>query len=198
MKIVHGEYVGWKGWKFVDGPQPMLSSPSYALVWEGPTARAHTKPTNQNSAGIYALAELDLGAGYFDEVYGRVALSGDVVPGDRGWRAEVATIQELWIQDLAGRYMHMCSCQVTKALAERYQCNVNLGQGLRRGVFALNSNDPYRHHAIEVDGLRAEVAAYSVSFTSRALEFPIFAKATPHIIPGRTEIEITLRGYVVE
>jgi hypothetical protein len=120
------------------GGEPYLQSISQDVVWAGPVLHAHETPHAGNPAGIYALAQRPAPRGdsrteYFIQgVYGTVALTGTVVEHEDGYRAERATIRDLWLghpgrwpRDLYARF---CRCEVRRMLAERYQCEVHLDQ----------------------------------------------------------------------
>lgn len=102
---VETEILAWRGWH-LDRESwwaPRLASVNYHTVWETPVLRADEVPTAWNTNGIHALrakpsrASEDFWDYFALSVYGEVALSGTVVEGDRGYRAEQAIVRRLWV-----------------------------------------------------------------------------------------------------
>lgn len=66
-------------------------------AWTTPVPEEHVAPHASCTCGIYAAHRPDQCAGYGKYVVGRVSLWGSVVPGDKGWRAELAYPAELFV-----------------------------------------------------------------------------------------------------
>ena len=98
------EIMGWRSW-FLDlasDGEVALRSYVYPVIWEGPRLVADKVPTPENAHGIYATntppAEPHkVNRPYFTQVpiVGEVALSGTVVCGANGYRAEQAMVRSL-------------------------------------------------------------------------------------------------------
>ena len=146
------EVVAWRAWYMLGNG--ILRSVSYDTQWEGPVLRADEIPMGRNSNGIYAVRTLDQVP--FAHAWGEVALSGIVVEGELGYRAEVATIRSLFV----GRERHEVAPDgyhppgtwadwpgeaLVKALEERYAVHVEVCEP--RGVTA--------EHAIQAAIMRA-------------------------------------------
>lgn len=95
------ELLAMRGWRLDFSPYcgVRLRSLHVDVVWEGPTLIAHGDP-EQESTGVHA-AKTEKWATEFSRyaalapVWGVVALSGKVVEGTTGYRAERATVQSL-------------------------------------------------------------------------------------------------------
>lgn len=102
---------GWRQWRLelVDG-RPRLVSPIRSVRWEPSTAldarcAAHPIPNEGCGCGIYAVRWVGTAAlasltPATDLVIGRVALWGEVLEGDHGWRASRAYPAELIVDPL--------------------------------------------------------------------------------------------------
>jgi len=111
LAVVPGEVIGWRAWRVVVRREPQLMSLFYDIVW--PTddwLAAETMYVGQEEPhGICAARDREHLAGmhqYFDpsapryvENWGRefaaigeVGLSGKIIPGERGYRAEKARV----------------------------------------------------------------------------------------------------------
>ena len=117
----------------------MLRSLTKNTIWEGPSITADHRPKLDNENGIYALKRED---GYeydptvrfrlFDWnyrtgslVWGQVALSGVVVEGTMGYRAERSTIRSLYIQpQLCTLLPDVVPLSLICLWEDRYQCPV--------------------------------------------------------------------------
>jgi hypothetical protein len=114
---------GWRTWEIEDD---VLASVTMGTRWEGPVLRADGPPDDHNphahggTHGIYsyrtARQALNYGSGV--QVVGRIVLSGRVVRHTEGFRAEVATMDRLYVPPRAYRRGRI------KALRDRYQCPV--------------------------------------------------------------------------
>lgn len=91
-----GEILAWRGWRVT--PQGFLRSMSANVVWgPGEPMDGKTKSTEQH-CGVYAYKKLRdfLSAHSYDlDVYGQVALWGDVIEHELGYRAEYAKVISL-------------------------------------------------------------------------------------------------------
>jgi hypothetical protein len=136
-ETVTGEIVAYRGWDYDfqvtrDGAVNVrLESRHQDFYWDGPVTTADEPPSASGDHGLYAVAAEAHHAGNFctyvkdAPIWGRVALSGVVVEGANGYRAERATVQELWVNadhlDDEDSADGMC-----KALGDRYQCDVSV------------------------------------------------------------------------
>lgn len=138
---------GWRVWRMEPGPR--LLSVTVNREWESPVMR--TKPGTvprsdlergakggQHDHGVYSYKtpELCVSHMYFDglwgghyPVIGRLDLSGVVVEHEKGYRAETATIRELWIlvdplHDALGE-----GDRQAKELATFYKCDCHTLKG---------------------------------------------------------------------
>lgn len=154
-----GVIPAWRCWR-VDGSYAgttllvRLVSQTRLEYWEGPVQEADAEPTPTNGNGLYAAKDWEspILPCHTNEgklrVLGRVGLYGTVVEGDRGYRAQRAVIEELWIVD-AAVYIRLFQAQeaalpldtLEAALADRYQVEVHRGwpdgrvSGRRRTVW---------------------------------------------------------------
>jgi hypothetical protein len=91
-----GELVGWRGWKVT--PDGFLRSMSADVIWS-PDEPMDGKTSAKGDEGVYAFKKCRdflkhmQGAGL--DVYGKVALWGDVIEHELGWRAEFAQVISL-------------------------------------------------------------------------------------------------------
>ena len=124
LEPVTEEILAWRGWHLVpEGDDWLLRSPSYAMRWDGPSAVADQKPAVHTRNGLYAVKDRTrAGESYY--VYGQVALSGIVLEGETGYRAERATIRSLVLRGLPEGMEDVAPITVMAALEERYQCEV--------------------------------------------------------------------------
>ncbi len=107
-----GEAIGWRAWRVVeeDG-EVRLASVLYEDVWpaDEPLVAAcssgHRAPDFDCSCGVHAAKELRLALPYrvgrddavtLGRVVGLVALGGDVVEHEHGWRASHAWPLRIW------------------------------------------------------------------------------------------------------
>lgn len=95
-RVVTEEILAERAWDYASNADGLLMLLSInGTAWDGPTLVAHEKPTTQNTSGVYALRRL-VGTEYqYHVITGTVALSGCVVEGEKGYRAERATIRSL-------------------------------------------------------------------------------------------------------
>jgi hypothetical protein len=134
------EIVAYRGWSYDFGIQEdgsievWLESLYQDFYWKGPVTTASQPPAADNDLGLYAVGGQPHHEGNWNyyvedaesvQVWGRVALSGVVVEGKNGYRAERATIQELWVNPRDPRTEDNLD-GVCKALADRYQCDVSV------------------------------------------------------------------------
>lgn len=79
---------------------PRIALPvGLSYVYREPRTEPHTAPHVDCACGIYAASTAEGCRGYGKYVLGRVALWGNVVPGDHGFRAECAYPEELFLLD---------------------------------------------------------------------------------------------------
>ena len=145
LVAVSKEIIAWRGWRLVkyeDGWR--LHSVSMADVcWDGPTLVADKVPERDSPHGIYAINNRAavVGNGYQGHCLGEVALSGVVVEGIYGYRAERATIRSLTLLgyfDVSTRPI-----EIMADLEERYQCEVGWEQEMPQvNYYVAASNWP--------------------------------------------------------
>lgn len=134
------EIVAWRSWILRVEQGAFLDEDFYLTSWngtrwEGPTLRADQTPTRENEHGVYArptswnpraylfypMPVLDIPGVH--KVYGQVALSGRVIQGETGWRAEQGTIRSLWVT----AYPSSPNAFLLKEILERrYACTVEV------------------------------------------------------------------------
>lgn len=90
--------IGWRWWR-IDGDR-LFSTVRHTVAWEGPTLRADKQPTARNTNGIYALTERGAVWRYnpgpwWYLPFGEIEASGQVVRGELGFRAEIATVRSI-------------------------------------------------------------------------------------------------------
>lgn len=137
------EIIGWRGWNWLHEPDA-FGGWSLALqgfrgrTWEGPTFIADQLPEASNENGIYARPMdwyqkmmsnryymFGFGSGaHPSPVQGTVALSGRVIQGEHGWRAERGTIRELWVMGA----VPVPELFVRAHLEDRYGCDIHWGE----------------------------------------------------------------------
>lgn len=135
-----GELLAWRLWRLGRAPDGtiLLISMSRDTVWEGPVIAADHRPIPIAGcgSGIYALKpstrparnQYDWMLGGETWVRGWVALSGQVVEHELGYRAERAVIRRLRL----GAAVHRCFgtpqglAAVREQLEKRYQCPVRI------------------------------------------------------------------------
>lgn len=131
--LLDWECAGWSGEGSNELPilRPVLHSINQQFTWDGPVARSTTPPAANSKAGLYAVGVEDRFGDNFrsyvtsGNVWGEVALSGIVVEGDCGYRAEVTTIRRLWIGGGMRINVYIDSpARLAQLLADRYQCDV--------------------------------------------------------------------------
>ncbi len=138
---VIGEIVGCRAWRVQTSTlyQPTLISVTRGTVWRpGRWTTAECKydnagvPHDGHQCGIYAAADwehlAELGynrwGGVWDRVVvGEVALAGDVIVGEKGWRAEKARPVRLWVAHT--------DWQLVRPLMDAYDIPVTLANILR-------------------------------------------------------------------
>lgn len=131
---VNTEVLAWRGWGFEPSVR-RLKSVTAGHIWQGPTFVSDERPDTvrgpysyqYHEPGVHALQEDKFrGSGYdLSEVIGEVALTGLVVVGTFGWRAEKATIRSLVVRP------GLCTAEkntldVIDELAAVYQCEVTI------------------------------------------------------------------------
>jgi hypothetical protein len=138
---VIGEVLGFRAW-IVEVPTlspPRLGSLFTDLVWEprGWTVATCESglegvPHKKHYCGIYAARDRRhlVRLGYNDSedevvAIGEVALAGDIIPGERGWRGEKARPVRLWVAHVDWR--------LVRSLAAEYRIPVGLTNLLARG-----------------------------------------------------------------
>lgn len=127
------EIMAWREWHIELGHEgAVLVSPSYPTIWTGPVLVSDVVPSAANPNGVYAHRTMIepvymySGVVWRRRVIGRVALSGTVLEGERGYRAERATIQELWVCSIPEQ-LDVAPFVVQCDFEQRYQCPVHLG-----------------------------------------------------------------------
>jgi hypothetical protein len=107
--------IGWRAWRYeitVDGPR--LFSVWRPAAWEpglqieaqcqGVWVADHEPPGDDCKCGVYAVRSLDqireLAYERVGTVFGQVALAGEVIEGERGYRAARAWILKLYVPHL--------------------------------------------------------------------------------------------------
>jgi hypothetical protein len=135
-ETVTGEIVAYRAWDYdfqvaEDGTVGVrLESINQDFYWDGPVTTADEVPTATNDKGLYAIRGDEHHRENFKQymkgaaIWGRVALSGTVVEGQYGYRAERAAIQELWVRPTIDR--EDSSEGLCKLLADRYQCDATV------------------------------------------------------------------------
>ena len=120
------EIIAWRGWSLVPTEQGWrLRSLVVDRTWESATLVAHDTPKSDLlGVGIHACkTREDFGAsGYCATCMGTVALSGIVVEGEVGYRAERATVRSLIV--LGYPAPNVRPIEICAELAETYQCDV--------------------------------------------------------------------------
>jgi hypothetical protein len=136
-ETVTGEIVAYRAWDYdfqvaEDGAIGVrLESLHQDFYWDGPVTSADEAPSAGNQNGLYAIRGDEHHRNNFNEymqvkaIWGRVALSGIVVEGTHGYRAERATVQELWVSP---DHLHDDDSPegLCKLLADRYQCDATV------------------------------------------------------------------------
>ena len=134
---VTSEILAWRGWlrDTKNDYEPVLRSFNYDVRWDGPSLTADKVPSRKHDHGIYALKATpgkrhEQSSYYFNAfAFGCVALSGVVVEGELGYRAERATIRELWLCGPEARGSlgeRHCAIELAGMLEQRYQVDVHL------------------------------------------------------------------------
>jgi hypothetical protein len=135
VEQVDTEIVAWRGWQVVgeDRDDVVLGSIN-GTRWESPTLVAHERPAPGSDDGIYALKQFPAPrehsyTSYFCHgAFGQVALSGLVVEGEYGYRAERATIRSVWLTkpELLPMSDQCCAWEIAGLLSQRYDTDVDL------------------------------------------------------------------------
>lgn len=136
-----GELLAWRVWNLCrwrpDGSLRLVSA-TRPTVWDGPVLMADHRPlaTPSCGSGVYAVKpsvrpcrrHYDWALGGETWVRGWVALSGQVVEHERGYRAERAVIRRLRLGAAAHRYFRSPKklARVREELERRYQCPVKI------------------------------------------------------------------------
>lgn len=135
-ETVTGEIIAYRAWDYDfqitdDGAVGVrLESLHQDFYWDGPVTTADAAPAADSDKGLYAIRGDEHHRDNFKNymkgkaIWGRVALSGIVVEGQCGYRAERAAIQELWVNpyiDTEDSPEGLC-----KLLADRYQCDATV------------------------------------------------------------------------
>jgi hypothetical protein len=134
VQRVESEIVAWRGWQLgEDDDGPLLRSFNNT-PWTGPVLTADKEPDPGHNHGIYALGQRpdwrSPNASYFlDAAYGEVGLSGLVIEGGCGYRAERAVVRSLYVGN-PERYgplgERMCAWEIAGLLGERYGVEVDV------------------------------------------------------------------------
>ena len=140
VKWQGGELLAWRVWRLGRGPggRVLLVSAFQDTVWEGPVMTADHRPfpVPVCGSGIYALkpssrparGQFNWAMGGETWVRGWVALSGQVVEHQFGYRAERAVIRRLRLGAAAHRAFRTpeALAAVRSDLERRYQCPVKV------------------------------------------------------------------------
>jgi hypothetical protein len=117
------EIIAWRGWMILGEPNdPRLCSLTRMSLWDGPTVTADQKPDRDSTHGLYALRDR---AGLREmrrDAEGEVSLSGVVVEGTNGYRAERATVRSIVLANNPCPEISLMT--LADLLAVRYQCEV--------------------------------------------------------------------------
>lgn len=130
MEYEGSELIGWRMWALSGEYEPVLTSINGAQ-WAGPTLTADKAPEAGTRHGIYALKDKAalLKSGYLEgaQLFGTVALSGTVVEGETGFRAERGTMRDLVLLN-AGPYWaeKICLWELVGILNEKYQIDIQM------------------------------------------------------------------------
>lgn len=118
------EIIAWRGWRVMpDDDGWALWSPCQPMKWDSLSVVADKVPDTDHPHGLYAMKDLpQLDVGYCAQAYGEVALSGIVLVGQTGFRAERATVRSIVLLPTLGEDVH--PIEVMAALEQRYQCDV--------------------------------------------------------------------------
>jgi hypothetical protein len=122
-----GEVIAWRAWELVGTEQtPRLASVTALTTWSGrgqgveaiwptdrfflarcPNGHVEEIPVEDCSCGLYAARDVQqlIGLGYgaygkdwqLNKIVGQVALSGKVIEGSQGWRAERGRVYRLFV-----------------------------------------------------------------------------------------------------
>lgn len=127
-------FLDWEvaGWTLGRQPivVPILHSTNRTCAWPSPVQHADQPPAAMTKTGIYAVGVEERFAQNFStyvregNVWGEVALSGIVVEGQVGYRAETCTIRRLWIGGQHRINFYLELADLRRLLGERYQCDV--------------------------------------------------------------------------
>lgn len=124
------EIIAYRGWQLTKDKAgvPQLASFN-GTRWDGPSLVADAVPDHDNTNGVYALTLENPYRSQYEGtccVWGSVALSGIVVEGQTGYRAERATIRTLSVVKHPDNLRDSIMLEITTALEDRYQCPVEM------------------------------------------------------------------------
>jgi hypothetical protein len=131
LEPVAQEIVAYRAWLCApdDDGRAVLWSLTRHVIWEGPTLVADLRPSEEHLHGVYAVKEpwqRNVHSwSYTFAVDGQVALSGVVLEGETGYRAERATIRALTLYYKECRWQK-APIEIARELEERYQVDVKL------------------------------------------------------------------------
>lgn len=164
METIESEIMAWRGWNLSwDDPyDPILQSASQNTLWRGPTVVADKAPELGGKTGIYALSEREVKPKhdfYGDSmrgwsrqylsmpVSGTVALSGVVVEGEYGYRAERATIRSLRLNLSGPIYSErlLAPIEIAAALEHRYEVEVEFVKVFYSNIWHQPGRDAAYH-----------------------------------------------------
>ena len=146
------EIIAWRAWYLVEHEgdwylRSFFCPEGNPMRWEGPAVRADKTPELESAHGIYALTEKRFGSVCYEDVYsmiggdgrykaegyiyGEIALSGTVIEGTNGYRAEQAVVRSLTLKlDKAWALTSkQVPLEIQASLERRYQCPVTLDVG---------------------------------------------------------------------
>jgi hypothetical protein len=125
-RIRAGEIIGWRFWKLCNG---LLHSVFVPYVWQpGVYERSSSKFCGYNNLGYHAFRnkeqaerETSMNAYWWPLVIGSVAMWGEVIEHQYGWRSEYAGVRSLI--KVAGLVPFWRKYEVLLELRERYGCS---------------------------------------------------------------------------
>lgn len=140
-----GEVMGWRAWKIVgEGDSVRLGSVTHTGYCWKPKQKYHIAecgihgteeiPFENHTCGFYAAKTREhlLSMSYHrynevdDVVIGEVAMSGKIIPGTQGWRAQKARIEKI--------YVPFERWKLFRAIEEVYDVKVELANTLKGSV----------------------------------------------------------------
>jgi hypothetical protein len=126
-RIRAGEIIGWRFWKLRNG---LLYSVFVAYTWRpGVFERSSSKQSGFKNPGYYAFKdkeqaehEASIHAYGWPFAFGSVAMWGEVIEHERGWRSEYAAVRS--IVKITGDIPFLRENWLLLELREKYRCTV--------------------------------------------------------------------------